>query len=224
VVFELFKAKGDSQVDVIEGQIGEMLATTHETFVMAMDALFRRADPAEVGKPLRKADKSVNKVERSIRRSLVVHAGVHGTQADAPLLFTYMSISKDIERIGDMTKDMWDLAAAGVDMRGVPNADDIDTHAAGIAALILETARVFAERDGSAAAQLLNRCDDLKDRYEQLMLSQLSAGGPVDQAVARALLYRYVNRIISHLMNVMTAVVMPLDRLDYWDEDKMDRD
>jgi hypothetical protein len=36
--------------------------------------------------------------------------------------------------------------------------------------------------------------------------------------------YRYVNRIFAHLMNVMTAVVMPLDRLDYWDENKMDRD
>ncbi len=34
----------------------------------------------------------------------------------------------------------------------------------------------------------------------------------------------YVNRIIAHLMNVMTAVVMPLDRLDYWDEDTIDRD
>jgi phosphate uptake regulator len=224
VVFELFKARSDSQVDVIEGQIGEMLSTTHETFVMAMDALFRRADPVEVGKPLRKADKSVNKVERSIRRSLVVHAGVHGTQADAPLLFTYMSISKDIERIGDMTKDMFDLAAAGVDLTGTPNAGDIDDHARAVAGLILETARIFAERDAEAATRLLNRCDDLKDRYEELMLAQLASTGDVSEAVARALLYRYINRIISHLMNVMTAVVMPLDRLDYWDEDKMDRD
>jgi phosphate uptake regulator len=224
VVFELFKTRGDSQVDVIEGQIGEMLATTHETFVMAMDALFRRADPVAVGKPLRKADKSVNKVERSIRRSLVVHAGVHGSGADTPLLFAYMSISKDIERIGDMTKDMWDLAVAGVDLTGVANAVEIDDHASAIAGLFLETARIFAERDAEGATRLLNQCDDLKDRYEQLMLGQLSATGSVSDAVARALLYRYVNRIIAHLMNVMTAVVMPLDRLDYWDEDKMDRD
>ena len=25
-------------------------------------------------------------------------------------------------------------------------------------------------------------------------------------------------------MNVLTAVVMPFERLDYWDEDKVDRD
>ena len=56
------------------------------------------------------------------------------------------------------------------------------------------------------------------------MLDQLAATESASVAVARALLYRYVNRIVAHLMNVMTAVVMPLDRLDYWDEDKMDRE
>ena len=224
MVFELFRGKGDSQVESIEEQIGEMLSTTHETFTMAMDALFRRVDPEEIQKPLRKADKSVNKVERSIRRSLVVHTGVRGADADAPLLFTYMSISKDIERIGDIAKDMWDLADAGIDLRASPTAADIDGHAGHIAELIIETARIFADRDEAAAVTLLNDCDELKDQYEQLMLDQLSSTDAVGSAVSRALLYRYVNRIVAHLMNVMTAVVMPLDRLDYWDEDKMDRE
>ena len=224
MVVGLFKGTSNDQVDVIEQQIGEMLATTQETFQMAMDALFRRVDPAEVAKPLRKADKSVNRVERSIRRSLVVHAGVHGAEIDAPLLLTYMSISKDIERVGDITKDMWDLAASGVDLRNAPNQADIDEHATAIAGLMLDTAQVFARRDTEAAAQFLKEADVVKDRYEELMLEQLSSEDRASVAVGRALLYRYINRIVAHLMNVMTAVVMPLDRLDYWDEDKMDRD
>jgi phosphate uptake regulator len=224
MVFELFRGKGGSQVETIEAQIGEMLATTNETFGMAIDALIRRVAPEEVGKPLRKADKSVNRVERAIRRELVVHAGVRGAEADVPLLLTYMSISKDIERVGDLTKDMWDLAAAGVDVGAHPYADEIPAHAEVVSTLITDTARIFAERDAEAATTLLNQTDELKDRYEELMLSQLTSGAPAGEAVARALLYRYLHRIIAHLMNVMTAVVMPLDRLDYWDEDKVDRD
>jgi phosphate transport system protein len=223
MVFELFRGKGDSQVEVIEEQIGEMLSTTHDTFTMAMDALFRREDPQEIRKPLRKADKSVNKVERSIRRQLIVHTGVRGADADAPLLFTYMSISKDIERIGDLAKDMWDLADGGVDLSEIEDVA-IEPHADQIAELITETARIFAERDGERAIEVLNACDELRDRYEQLMLAQITSEASAREAVARALLYRYVNRIVAHLMNVMTAVVMPLDRLDYWDENKMDRD
>lgn len=41
-------------------------------------------------------------------------------------------------------------------------------------------------------------------------------------AVAAALFYPYVMRITAHLMNVPTAMVMPSERLDYWDEDKID--
>ncbi|MDH4116062.1 MAG: hypothetical protein OEW30_01555 [Acidimicrobiia bacterium] len=223
MVFELFKGRGDSQVDAIEEQIGEMLATTHETLLMATDALFRRVPPDDIAKPIRKADKSVNKVERSIRRALVVHSGVHGAQADAPLLFTYMSISKDIERIGDITKDMWDLADAGVDLSMVPEKDVIEQSVAKLADSIVEAARIFAERDAEGAASFLNAGDEERDRYEALMLEQVDSTADARTAVSRALLYRYVNRIIAHLMNVVTAVVMPLDRLDYWDEDKMDR-
>ena len=42
------------------------------------------------------------------------------------------------------------------------------------------------------------------------------AGG---QAVARALSYRYLKRVVAHLMNLLSAVVMPLDQLDYYIQD-----
>ncbi len=224
MVFELFRGRGSSQIEVIEQQIGDMLATTHETFTLAMDSLLRATDPAEVGQRLRKADKTVNKVERTIRRELVVHAGVHGPSADSPLLFVYMSISKDIERVGDINKDLWDLAAAGVDLRQFDEHGEFAGYSEQIQGLITETARVFAERDAETAARLLNQTDELKDRFDDSVVLQLTSTRPASEAVARALLYRYLKRIVAHLMNVMTAVVMPLDRLDYWDEDRMDRD
>ena len=189
---------------------------------MAVEAVAGRTEPDEVGKPLRKRDKAVNKVERSIRRELVVHAGVRGSQADIPLLLTYMSISKDIERIGDITKDMWELAARGTGM-GSAGLETFSADAGIISAHLLESIRVFGERDGDAAVALLKELDDLRDRQHEAMLARFDEVD-VAAAVSGALLYRYLSRITAHLMNVLTAVVMPLDRLDYWDEDKADRD
>src|SRR3990170_1548449 len=40
----------------------------------------------------------------------------------------------------------------------------------------------------------------------------------------RAVLYRYFKRITAHLMNILTSLVMPIDRLDYYDETKADRE
>lgn len=41
--------------------------------------------------------------------------------------------------------------------------------------------------------------------------------------VSRALYYRYLKRITAHVMNFLTSLVMPVDRLDYYDEEKEDR-
>lgn len=223
MVFDLFRSGGDSQVDAIEAEIGQMLATATETLGLALDALVREVEPGEVGSTLRKRDRSINKVERAIRRQLIVHAGVRGTQADVPLLFTYMSIAKDIERVGDMAKDLWDLASAGGRMNADPyrpEAMEVGHH---LTTLITDTARVFGERDAESAIAILNVADERMDAYETAMLGQLQEpSAPL--AVTRTLFYRYAARITAHLMNVLTAVVMPFERLDYYDEDKIDRE
>ena len=46
---------------------------------------------------------------------------------------------------------------------------------------------------------------------------------PAADAVARALYYRFLKRTTAHIMNFLTALVHPLDRLDYYDEAKEDR-
>jgi len=37
-------------------------------------------------------------------------------------------------------------------------------------------------------------------------------------AAATALTYRYFKRIVSHSMNIITSVVMPFDKTDFFDE------
>jgi phosphate uptake regulator len=223
MVFELFRGGGESQVEAIEEAVSQMLETASETFRMALDALTRRIDPDAIGPTLRKRDKSINKVERAIRRQLIVHAGVRGSLADAPVLFVYMAIAKDIERVGDLAKDMWDLAANGADMSQEPLLGVTNTVGEKVLHLIEETSRVFGERDGEAAIEILNASDAEVERYEKGMHAQLQAPEAA-LAVTSALFYRYVMRITAHLMNVLTAVVMPFERLDYWDEDKIDRE
>jgi hypothetical protein len=41
--------------------------------------------------------------------------------------------------------------------------------------------------------------------------------------VSRALYFRFLKRITAHVMNFLTSLVMPVDRLDYYDEAKQDR-
>ena len=65
--------------------------------------------------------------------------------------------------------------------------------------------------------------DRLLDHFDERVSALLKEDPPSAQAVARALAHRYLKRVVAHLMNVLSAVIMPLDRLDYYDEDPEDR-
>jgi hypothetical protein len=84
-------------------------------------------------------------------------------------------------------------------------------------------ARVFQDRDAGAAQEMIKEFDEVLDACDDRITEQLASTGTPREAVPRALLFRHLKRIYAHLMNVLSSLVMPLDRLDYYDEDKADR-
>ena len=87
-----------------------------------------------------------------------------------------------------------------------------------------DAAEVFADRDTEKAQRLIEKADGFLKQYDRLTKAAYKSEGEASEAVARALYYRYLKRITAHVMNLMTSLVMPIDRLDYYDEVPEDRD
>jgi phosphate uptake regulator len=224
MVLDFFRGGGDAQLEQIEAQIRQMLVDDRHTFDTAINALIGGTDPELVRKDVHKTDRRVNKAERAVRRELVVHVSVRGASADISLVLASMSVVKDAERIGDYSKNIWDIAHSGVDLSDAEDISVLIRYRDRISKLIADTARVFGEKDLEAAHTMLQGGDHLQAEYDDLIAEQLRSDKPAREAVPRALLYRYFKRITAHLMNILTSLVMPIDRLDYYDEDKADRE
>lgn len=222
MVLRFFRGDGDDRLAQVETRLTAMLVDDRHSFDIATSALIGGADASTVGSDLRRTDRRVNEGEREIRRDLVVHASVHGA-IDTPAILMYMSVVKDVERIGDYAKNVFDLAAEGVDLSSAPDLGDLQRVRERISRLISETATAFAERDEDQARALIAEGDTMLDRFDELVAGYLHAEQPGRDAVPRALFYRHCKRIVAHLMNVLSAVVMPLDQLDYLDEDRETR-
>lgn len=223
MVFELFKGQSGSGLEAVEASMIQMLSTSESVFRLAVSAFEQGTSAQEIGQQVRKTDRQVNRAERSIRRELVVHASVHAG-ADLPLVLVYMSIIKDIERVGDYAKNIWDVASAieqGVDK---PDLSELTPLFARTLGLMSEIGETYAARDVDRATEVLNRADSWLDEYDAAVENLMTSYVPSTIGVPKALLYRHLKRVTAHLMNVLTAVVMPFDRLDYWDEDKIDRE
>ncbi|HSK90081.1 MAG TPA: PhoU domain-containing protein [Euzebyales bacterium] len=217
---ELFRS-GPSGMEQIREQLLSMLDIDRRTFDTACSALLEGADVDTVRSQVSDSDHRVNVLVQQVRRELVVHASTHGSLVEISPLLLYMSIVKDIERIGDYAKNILDIARAGGDL-SVP-ADDRDalrTYRDRVSALISEVRETFAEQDADRATSLLETWQEVGHEFDHHVAALISSDAPSRHAVPRALYYRYLKRIASHLDNILTALVMPLDKVDfYWPDE-----
>lgn len=222
MVMRFFRGGGESRLEEVEADLQQMLADDRHSFDIATSALIGGAAVDVVGPDLRETDHRVNKLEREIRRKLVVHASVQEA-VDIPAILVAMSIVKDVERIGDYAKNIFDIAAEGADFSGAEDRDELIAYRDRISRMITEAGDVYRNRNEELARDLISEGDRLQDEFDDLVHALVTADVRASEAVPRALFYRHLKRVVAHIMNVMTAVVMPLDKLDYFDEDLQDR-
>jgi phosphate uptake regulator len=224
VVFEFFRGGRDTQLEEIEARIAGMLVDCRRTFELAFDTLLTGSDPRAVGTEVRDIDRKVNKAERMVRRELLVHVSVRGSRANLPAVLASMSVAKDAERIGDYNKNIWDLRVEGADFSSDADRDALQGWRDRVSQAIGDVATVFAERDADTAHHLIAEFDGVLDEFDALTAAQITSSESPRHAVPRALLYRHLKRVVAHLMNILTSLVMPIDRLDFYDERKADRE
>mgnify|MGYP001829045219 CR=1 FL=1 len=151
-----------------------------------------------------------------------MHASVTGSP-DLALAMAYMSVVKDVERVGDYAKSLYDIARYGADFAQAADREELEHYCVAVGDLLDEAAMVFVERNTERAKELVAKADGFIDDYDDHIKAAAQADGPAPAAVTRALYDFYLERITAHVMNLMTSLVLPLDQLDYYDEAKDDR-
>ena len=123
----------------------------------------------------------------------------------------------------DYAKNVWDLGNSGIDLSAADDIDWLKDLRDQTSSLIAGCARIYRERDEEAAHSLIPKMDVYLDEFDACTQRQIDSSDSPREAVPRALLCRYLKRITAHLMNVLTSLVMPVHRLDFYDEAKADR-
>ena len=222
MVFQFFKG-GDSTIDEVESTLVQMVLDGRDVFDTAMEALFGGGKSKETKKEIKSTDRGINVAQRDVRRELMIHASVRDT-VDLPLVLAYMSTVKDVERIGDYSKNFYDLVKYGADFENVPDHDELAGYRDRVSTLLGDAATTFEARDADRARELISKADVFLDEYDDHIKAAYRSTGTPEDAVSRALYYRFLKRITAHVMNFLTSLVLPVDRLDYYDEAKDDRE
>ena len=222
MVMEFFRrSRGGSTIGEVAQLLVTMLDDGLTVYEAATEAVFGAGKSKETKQTVKSTDRGINRTQQNIRRALVMHSSV--STVDLPVVLAYMSIVKDAERVGDHAKNLYDLARWGVDFSTAPDSEELLRYRDAVSGLIVDTRSAFAENDEEEAQRLIGKADGFLADHQGHVEAAYHSDGPASDAVARALYFRYLKRITAHLMNMLTALVMPLDQLDYYDEAPDDR-
>jgi phosphate transport system protein len=216
-IINLFSS--NDPLGIIAEDFSRMLKVTHDMTLTAGGILYGSESNSDARTTLYKTDVEVNRLQRSLRKRLVTHLSMPGNQRDVPHCLALMSLIKDVERLGDYAKNLAEIP----DIHPEPLPDDEMSRElweirTGVESTFTESLAVVAKFDHDRALSLIEQGRTLTRRCEALVHRVAHSTHDAGTTSALVLGARFYKRIAAHVLNVLSAVVMPLHKLDYYDE------
>lgn len=195
----------------------KMLSTDREMFLASMKSL-REHDNAKLPFDIYKKDKQINKYEREVRRNVLTHLTIAGTPNIVPGL-VLVSIVIDVERIGDYTKNIVELATAHPKrLQGGLFEKALVEIEKSVKERFDQIITVVADMDIATAKKMMLSHKDISSRVDAILLDLITEKdkslSPGDATVL-ALYFRYLKRVGSHLTNIASSIVNPFPRIGF---------
>jgi Na+/phosphate symporter len=167
---------------------------------------------------IRNQDIAINKYEREVRRNVFNHLCVSGME-DLTSGLILVSIIIDIERIGDYTKNMVELAESiNKVLKGGKFEKDLHKVEIAVEDTFKRVRELLEKADDKMAEQLLKEykwVNKVCDMHVHDLLNKKKTKISSAKAVALSLYFRYLKRINSHLRNIASSVVNPFPRIGF---------
>ncbi len=216
-ILDLFKEDNWSN-DLVD-QIGEMLELADSMFSFTSGVVVNGDPDTDPQTRLYDKDKRINKLERKIRRRVVSRLSVKGSRAEVPSALIFMNVVKDGERLGDYVKNVHEVFAMQPE-----NPDRalyqkwLSEPTKVVSELFGRTREAFAESDEALAGQVIKQAKSQGREYENMIREITDSSISTHDAVCLVLVLRFYKRLVAHMSNITSTVVMPVDMIDFYDE------
>lgn len=220
--------KGKDFLNEVLGEFEQMVTDTENMFKGVCEKLLEHKHDRNLKDRIYKIDRKVNRLEKDIRRRIITHLSIQGN-VDLPMSLILMSVVKDAERLGDYAKNMFEVSELLKDPLDRKIFEDLfgdmDKR---ILKEFAETRAAFINSDKETAMKVLVIEREIVKKCDNVITELSKSNYPTNTAVCLTLLARYLKRTAAHLANIGSAVVMPVQDLDFFDEklrhekDKMD--
>ena len=197
----------------------QMLDLSHIMFNKAVKKS-KKQENLSVLKQLKNRDKKINSFHREVRRKIITHYSLEQNTKDLTSLMVLVNMIVDIERIGDYSKNILDLAINYPDALNTKYLHkDLHDVEKAVKERFDHTLDAVKTRDEKIARNLLKGIKEEVTMASDRIVNNIIAGDlefeSGSEAAAIALYARYLKRIGSHLKNITSTIVNPIDSIGY---------
>ncbi|MHB1930451.1 MAG: phosphate signaling complex PhoU family protein [Acidimicrobiales bacterium] len=195
------------RLGVIEGNVIQLFALVAEGLVAATEALL--SGESEVLEVLRERERSIDDlyrdVEALVNRQFALEAPV---ATDLRFLLSVLRVVPELERSHDLVLHIAGRAGGGFDAELSPRCRGLVERMGRLGSeMWRQAADSWYERDGSVAAALVER-DDEMDSLHAALTAELSSGRmPLPVVMDMTLVARFYERLGDHAVNIARRVV-----------------
>lgn len=163
-------------------------------------------------------DREINGIEKKIRRKVLENLSINPKQ-DVVATLVLTSIIIDIERIGDYSKNIYEL----FNLCHADTKNSIDLKLMKDAGLISEkfkqTAKTLQIGDENEAIIIMEQLNNLKREFDHFILNSVkNSNASIRQAIVNVLLARYLKRVAAHLENIASSIANPFDMIGFYQD------
>ena len=197
----------------------EMMVLSNEMFSAAIRYL-RRGEKIKTLKNLKKRDREINEFQKSVRKKVVTHFSISQRVEDFPSGLVLLNIVVDVERLGDYTKNILDLAIHNPDplvsedcLNSLKEIED------DILSRFTDTLTAIEQQDEKLAKKLLKSYrksfSGISDKIVNDGISGKQEYKDQKEAASVTLYARYLKRVGGHLKNITTTMLNPYEEIGY---------
>jgi Na+/phosphate symporter len=197
----------------------KMMMLSNEMFTQAIKYL-REGENDETIRMLKKRDVEINTFQRDVRRKVVTHYAISQDIDDLPNGLVLLNMVVDVERVGDYTKNILDLALNHPNIiKSEEFSEDLYNVEQEVVSRFNKTLEAIHTQDADVArSMMLTYKETLTSVSDDIVNGCISGEitlGDESKTVSLALYARYLKRIGAHLKNITTVLINPFDAVGY---------
>lgn len=168
-------------------------------------------------------DQRINELEQQIRRDVLVHLSVAGSQSkDVTTYLMLLNQVKDAERLGDYTKNIFEVFEYGADVLSGEFLEIFTRHRIQTNSIFIDVRTAIKNFDGKLGKKACNEATEMIKECSTVINGMMEDPEQVENPVAIALLFRYQKRMLSHLRKIATSQFAPFDKFGTCGKDETD--